>query len=130
MDRKARENLEAAKHLLCLDEPCTNAAATRAYYAAYHALWAGLAEQDEQPSEPRPGIRYFPHKSGSGLESIADVAERCLELSEDEIEDLERLWDFRVKADYMPDDVVADEAKDCYEAARAIVARVVGEGEQ
>jgi uncharacterized protein (UPF0332 family) len=124
VDRKARENLVAAKLLLDREDPCTNAAASRAYYAAYHALWSLLEESGEEAPEVRPGARYFPHQAGGEHESIADAADRCRALTSEEILDLERLWDFRVKADYHPDDVVAEEAQACIETAIAIVARV------
>jgi hypothetical protein len=126
MDRKARENLDAARHLLELEEPCSNAAATRAYYAAYHAVWARLQELGEQVPEVRPGARYFPHRPSKDLESIGDTAERLGALADAEIADLEILWAYRVKADYKPDDVVDAEARECIRASDRIVQRLSG----
>jgi uncharacterized protein (UPF0332 family) len=132
MIRKSLENLTAARHLLGLREPCTNAAATRAYYSAYHAVWARLEELGERAPEVRDGVRYFPHTHmrNPDHESIADAAERCEALTADEVADLETLRDLRVKADYGPDDVVAAEAQACLRASSAIVNKLVEEEEE
>ncbi len=45
MKLKAIENLRAARDLLRAGVPSPNAAATRAYYAAYHACWHRLQEE-------------------------------------------------------------------------------------
>lgn len=43
-ERKAWENLEAAERLL-QGEPSPNAAASRAYYAAYQACWVAMERE-------------------------------------------------------------------------------------
>ena len=61
MERKAWENLAAARVLLEVEDPCPNAAASRAYYAAYHACWHAMNEAGITTPEVRAGIYYFLH---------------------------------------------------------------------
>lgn len=125
VDRKARENLEAARLLLDQENPCTNAAASRAYYATYQALWASLVGTGEQVPEVRPGRRYFPHRRSESDESIMDAAERCHILSANEANEVKILRDFRIQADYQADDVVEQDARKCLDTADVIVQRLV-----
>ena len=61
MERKAYENLSASQTLADLDDRCPNAATTRAYYAAYQAVWFRLEGAGiEVPAES--GKRYFRHE--------------------------------------------------------------------
>jgi hypothetical protein len=76
MERKAWENLAAARTLLQGEEPCPNAAASRAYYAAYHACWVAMVEAGNEPPEVRPGSVYFPH--AEALEAADTLVRRLL----------------------------------------------------
>jgi len=46
---------------LRVEDPCPNAAASRAYYAAYHACWHAMNEAGIPTPEVRPGAYYFLH---------------------------------------------------------------------
>ena len=63
LDEKARENLEAADRLLTTDAdlPLCNAAASRAYYAAYQAV-ADRA-QENGVSFTGEAVDYYRHDS-------------------------------------------------------------------
>jgi uncharacterized protein (UPF0332 family) len=116
MERKAQENLEAARALLGLDEPCTNAATSRAYYAAYHSCWALMADAGRRPPTTERGT-YFSHKELPEQAKLAGV------LNDEESELLEFLEGQRVVADYFFEDVTANVARDCVRSAEMIVAR-------
>ena len=117
MWRKAQENLEAARALLGLDEPCSNAATSRAYYAAYLACWTLMVDRGHQPPTSRRGT-YFSHKE------LPEQAQSAGVLDEDEREQLEFLEGQRVLADYYQEDVTATVARECLGSAERIIARL------
>ncbi len=118
LDEKARENLEAIDRLLTRSddgqlEPLSNAAASRAYYAAYQAV-ADCAQRDGltfDSSEPR----YYRH------DTLPDRALDWGILDDDSRDDLSRLRDLRVKADYYEDQVHYDEASEAAAMAQQLV---------
>jgi uncharacterized protein (UPF0332 family) len=103
MRRKAIENLRAAGDLLSSETPSPNAAATRAYYAAYHACWYRLQEEGYDPP-PRAGGRYWRHDSFPREILRAGIAD------EENSENVRFLYSKRVIADYFPDEIAPDEA--------------------
>jgi uncharacterized protein (UPF0332 family) len=121
MERKAWENLSAARVLLDVEDPCPNAAASRAYYAAYHACWHAMNEAGIPTPEVRPGVSYFQH------EPLPYVACRAGVLDTRLSEELGGLIELRVDADYLEQDVTVEEARDALAAATFIVRHVLGE---
>jgi uncharacterized protein (UPF0332 family) len=121
MERKAWENLAAARVLLDDEDPCPNAAASRAYYAAYHACWFAMNEAGIPTPEVRPGVYYFIHEPLPYEASQAGVLENWAS------EWLFDLRELRVAADYLEEDVTVDEAREALEAATTIVRHVLGE---
>lgn len=117
MEQKAKENLGAAKALLLVGDEYTNAATSRAYYAAYLACWTLLVDQGHQPRTTDRGT-YFPHKE------LPDLAQNAGVLTDDERDQLEFLESQRVVADYYRDDVTARIAHDCLESAERFVMRL------
>src|SRR5687767_2692006 len=103
MERKAWENLAAARVLLDDEDPCPNAAASRAYYAAYHACWFAMNEAGIPTPEVRPGVCYFVH------EPLSYEARRIGVLGDRAGEELLDLLKLRVIADYLEEDVTVDE---------------------
>ena len=120
VERKACENLSAAHTLVNLDDPCPNAATTRAYYAAYQAVWSKLEEREVEVPEVRPGVEYFRHDEVGVLAQEHRVFDRGLALL------FEDLREARVKADYFRDDCTQEEARECLQNARAIVDALLG----
>jgi uncharacterized protein (UPF0332 family) len=100
LQEKAIENLEAADRLLDTRngdvEPLNNAAASRAYYAAYVAV----ADRVLRSGRVLPEKGYFRH------DSFPDDAFHCGLLTNELREMLVWLRDLRVKADYEEDQVV------------------------
>jgi uncharacterized protein (UPF0332 family) len=121
MERKAWENLDAARALLELEDPCPNAAVSRAYYAAYHACWFAMNEAGYETPEARPGIFYFKHRQLPSKASEVGVLDTS---ASDELEKL-RTW--RVAADYLEDELTVEEAELAFEAADAFVRGLLGE---
>ncbi len=121
MERKAWENLAAARALLDVGEPCPNAAASRAYYAAYHACWHAMNEAGFPTPEVRPGIYYFLH------EPLPYEARRAGVLDDRASRELFDLRELRISADYLEEDVTVEEAGEALEAATVIVRQVIGE---
>lgn len=123
-DEKAWENLRAAKHLLPTDDDDSlvgkfpNAAASRAYYAAYLAV-AHRAQADarEFTSTRDP---YYKH------DALPDNARAWRLLDEDGCERLELLLGRRIKADYLEDHVSILEANDAVEIAQLLVNELLG----
>lgn len=110
MKPKARENLRAARALLDMAPPCSSAAATRAYYAVYHAGWFLLEAEGYVPPD-RDGRRYWRHDEfGIDLLRFGIVDEDGREL-------VEHLKAQRMVADYYPDEIPADEARQLTEEA-------------
>jgi uncharacterized protein (UPF0332 family) len=123
MDRKARENLAAARALLSLEDACPNAAASRAYYAAYHACWFVMNERGIDTPEVRAGDRYFPHKD------LPDEALQVGILNEQASKDLSWLRDQRVLADYFEEELTVEQVDEDVKTAEAFVQRLIGEPE-
>ncbi len=121
MERKAWENLAAARVLLDDEDPCPNAAASRAYYAAYHACWYALNALGIPTPEVRPGVYYFLH------DPLPYEARRSGVLGDGASQELFDLLELRVAADYLEEDVTVEEAREALEAAAAIVRHVLGE---
>lgn len=121
MERKAWENLAAARVLLDEEDPCPNAAASRAYYAAYHACWHAMNASGIPTPEVRPGVYYFLH------EPLPADALGVGVLDERASEDLEWLINLRVVADYLEDELTVDVVRRAVEKATRLVRRLVGE---
>ncbi len=118
LDEKARENLEAVERLLVRSddgqvEPLSNAAASRAYYAAYQAV-ANCAQQQGLSFDSREP-KYYRH------DTLPDRAHQWGILDADSSDDLSRLRDLRVKADYYEDMIEYDEASEAQLMAQRIV---------
>jgi hypothetical protein len=121
MERKAWENLAAARVLLDDEDPCPNAAASRAYYAAYHACWHAMNEVGIPTPEVRPGVWFFVH------DSLPYEARRVGVLDDQASEGLYDLVRLRVAADYLEEDLTVELARKALETATAIVRWVLGE---
>ncbi|WNG36301.1 HEPN domain-containing protein [Archangium violaceum] len=121
MERKAWENLAAARVLLDVEDPCPNAAASRAYYAAYHACWHAMNEAGIPTPEVRSGVYYFLH------EPLPYEAHRTGVLDDRASQGLFDLRELRIAADYLEEDVTVEEAREALEAATVIVQHVLGE---
>ncbi|HYO71130.1 MAG TPA: hypothetical protein VEU33_34120 [Archangium sp.] len=121
MERKAWENLSAARVLLDVEDPCPNAAASRAYYAAYHACWHAMNEVGIPTPEVRPGVYYFLH------EPLAYEAYSAGVLDDQTSEGLHELVRLRVSADSLEEELTVARAREALEKATAIVQRVLGE---
>lgn len=120
LQEKAIENLEAAERLLDTRdgdlEPLNNAAASRAYYAAY----AAVADRVLGTGRSLPAKGYFKH------DRFPDDAFYAGCLTEELREVLVWLRDLRVKADYEEDQVNYEEAALAAERARALLDAMVG----
>jgi len=114
MKSKALENLRAARDLLESETPSPNAAATRAYYAAYHACWYRLQEDGYETPE-YGGRRYWRHDSFPREILKAGI------LDEDGADDVSFLYSKRVTADYFPDGIDFHEAEELAVAARKVL---------
>lgn len=121
-DEKARESLEAVERLLSRSddgvlEPLSNAAASRAYYAAYLAV-ADRAQLDGVRFDSRDE-HYYRH------DTLPEHARAWGILSEDTSDDLVFLRDLRVKADYFEDMVHYDEASEAQTVATGLVSSLL-----
>jgi uncharacterized protein (UPF0332 family) len=118
-DEKVRENVEAVERLLPDDagehDALNNAAASRAYYAAYLAVVDRALRQGRSFTGMKHG--YFRHDSLPSDAVIWHI------LDEDTSEDLAWLRDLRIKADYLEDIVLLEEASQALEVARTLVNR-------
>ena len=104
-----------------LDDPCPNAATSRAYYAAYQALWSKLEERGEEAPEVRRGVIYFPHDEVARLAQTAQVLDRNLAVLFDELREA------RTKADYYAaDDCSQEEAQEHVRNAQELVMALIG----
>jgi hypothetical protein len=121
-DEKARESLEAADRLLSTVQdtelPLHNAAASRAYYAAYQAV----ADRAQQVGIRFDGSRsdYYRH------DTLPYLARDWRILDDDQSDELIFLHGLRVKADYMEDQVGYDEASTAADSARRLVVALLG----
>lgn len=125
-DEKARESLEAVERLLSrsddgLLEPLSNAAASRAYYAAYLAV-ADRAQLDGVHFDSRDSS-YYRH------DTLPEKAREWGILTDETSEDLSFLRDLRVKADYFEDLVHYDEASEAQTIAQALVTSYLEEAD-
>lgn len=121
LDEKARENLQAAERLLPDDadrDGLLNAAASRAYYAAYLAV-ADRALRDRVDFTNHEAS-YYRH------DGLPDDALRWGILDEDGRDELTLLYGLRIKADYLEDQVELEEASEAYEAAARMVTNLLG----
>ncbi|MCK4340813.1 MAG: HEPN domain-containing protein [Phycisphaerae bacterium] len=111
MISKASENLECAK---MLGENLTyfDAAANRAYYAAYHASWYYLAKIGRSVPDVR-GKKYWPH------DRILEVLQDMESVEFDN--DFDVLQHHRIKADYSPDNVKQSKVAEALVYAEQIV---------
>jgi hypothetical protein len=107
--------------LLEHEEPCPNAAASRAYYAAYQACWHAMNEAGVPTPEVRPGVSYFLH------EPLPRDAIRVGVLDGQSGEVLGWLADLRVAADSVVDDVTVELVTEALEMATSFVRRLLGE---
>jgi uncharacterized protein (UPF0332 family) len=118
LDEKARENLEAVERLVSTGHgnllPLSNAAASRAYYAAYLAV-ADCAQRGGRDFDS-PRSEYCRH------DTFPDNALRWTILDADSRDDLCWLRDLRVKADYWEDQVSYDEASEAADVAKQFIA--------
>jgi uncharacterized protein (UPF0332 family) len=121
MERKAYENLEAARFLLECEDPCTNSSMSRAYYAAYHACWTAMVENGHPVPMERSDARYFHHKTFPDEACDAGV------LDDQEASNLHYLYNQRIKADYHEDDVTLEEAQGALKVSKALVHRLLEE---
>ena len=121
MERKAWENLSAARVLLENEDPCPNAAASRAYYAAYHACWHAMNEAGIPTPEVRPGVYYFLHEPLPG-----DAIEVGV-LDEQASKVLRWLAQLRVEAGYVVDDLTVELVREALDMATGFVRRLLGE---
>lgn len=118
MDEKAKENIEAVERLVSTgtgdDLPLCNAAASRAYYAAYLAV-ADLAQREGRRFDSTQS-EYYRH------DTLPENAQRWTILDADLRDDLSWLRDLRVKADYWEDQVSYEEASEAASVAERFVA--------
>lgn len=120
-DEKARESLEAVERLLPDEDgrdPLSNAATSRAYYAAYLAI----ADEAQRRRRDFTGQRadYYQH------DRLADDAVAWGILDHEHGEDLRWLYGLRLKADYFEDQVSLDEASQAFDVAQALVQAALG----
>ena len=118
LDEKARENMEAAERLLSTVGgdlvPLANAAASRAYYAAYLTI-ADLAQRDRRAFDSSLS-EYYRH------DTLPNNAFHWALIDDELREDLTWLRDLRVKADYWEDQVSQEEASEAATVATRFVA--------
>lgn len=123
LDEKARENIEAAARLLPDDndrfESLSNASASRAYYAAYLAV-ADVALRRRREFTANSS-KYFRHDT---LPNDA-VAWRILDA--DQSDRLRWLYNLRIKADYLEEQVDLDEASQALDFATALLDAILPE---
>lgn len=123
-DEKAQENLEAAERLLPDEDgvmdALSNAAASRAYYAAYLAI-ADTAQRSRRRFTDSDAT-YYRH------DTLPDDAFAWRILDDDRRDDLRWLRDLRIKADYYEDQVTFEEASEALDVARGLLDAVLQEG--
>lgn len=121
LDEKSRENIEAAARLLPDDsglrDALSNAAASRAYYAAYLADSALRRRRDFTAH----GATYYRH------DTLPDEAMAWRIIDADQGDDLRWLRDLRIKADYYEDQVSLEEASQALEVATALLDAILPE---
>ncbi len=122
-DGKARENLEAVERLLPDDsgelDALSNAAASRAYYAAYLAV--AHAAQRSRRDFTHDDRDYYRH------DRLPEDAHQWGLVDADGSDDLRWLYGLRVKADYFEDHVSLEEASQAFDVAKRLVGAVLAE---
>jgi len=101
---KALNDIEAANKLTYEDDPdlaFTSSAASRLYYAVYHACWAFFESQSVQMDRHDYGEDWYRH--GQLRTQYHELAEFKKLVGSDWISDARKAYGLRVKADYMPD---------------------------
>ena len=118
-DEKAFENLEAVGRLLPDEagrDGLNNAAASRAYYAAYHAV-THVAQ--------RRGVEFTSERDYYRHDTLPDDALAWGILDEEQRMDLQELLGLRIKADYDEAPVELEEADYAATLARGLVTRLL-----
>ena len=122
VEEKARENIEAAERLLPDEDgrdALPNAAASRAYYAAYLAI-SYRAMRWGYPFTDRAGLYYRHDTLPDDAIAWGILDRRIAALFRD-------LYHLRLTADYSSGSASLEQASDAYDVARAIVAGVLKE---
>lgn len=109
---KARRQLQSAAR--AFDQGDWETTASRAYYAAYHAI-VDLLERKTDLRIPRNHARLHNLLRAQALSALLDT---------EHIRDFGRLFQERQTADYEPDSLSRQRALDTLARARAIVTRV------
>lgn len=94
-------------------ESLSNAAVSRAYYAAYLAI-ADNAQQRRRDYTDRASS-YYRH------DNFPDDARAWGILDDDQSDDLRWLYNLRIKADYHEDQVSHEEASEAFEVAKGLL---------
>jgi len=112
---KSDENLKAARQLL--DTGRNNAAASRAYYSAYHACWWALDNAGIIPDSIKDGNRFWRHTTIAEKACLYGPRGFSAELRDryDEF-----LYPERLLADYYPEDSDPHNVEDCIEIVEQI----------
>lgn len=109
--------LEAARILA--QHGCHDDAASRAYYAAYHATSAAMVHADvpvpSRGTARSSSKRYFRHDDLPADALAAGV------LDDETCDRLEKLREWRVRADYYPDELTARQAELALVSAEKVV---------
>jgi hypothetical protein len=117
LDEKTRENLEAAERLLPTDDGARdalpNAAASRAYYAAYLAV-ADRGQRLQRAFTDRD-VTYYRH------DTLPDDAYAWGIVDDDRRDGLRWLYGLRIKADYFEDQVELAESSDALTVAKDLL---------
>jgi uncharacterized protein (UPF0332 family) len=118
MEDTADQNIEAAERLCELGDPLPKPAVSRAYYAAYLAVWAELVHRGATVPD-YDGSRYFRHPDLPALARSRGVLDAEL------ADVLGNLHSSRIKADYWEDMIDREDAASYVEDARRIVSHVL-----
>jgi len=121
MESKARNNLLAAT--LLLEKQMYDSATSRAYYSAYLAGWNWMAnEVNAHPQNQRDRGWYWPHR-----DFPKELLKAGALADEDQKDDMEMLFNGRVKADYYSDEISREEAEKLREIAAELVELLLGD---
>ena len=128
MINKARFGLQAVETMTALPrevKKCGDDAASRLYYALYHACWAFLRNKNVPFDKNRDGAGYYSHDDLLG--KLLPYPEFALIVSADwpgiqRI--LRRAKELRVQADYRPDRVREDELLPLVRQVKGLVQRI------
>jgi uncharacterized protein (UPF0332 family) len=109
---KARESLSAAHALM--ENGYFDSVASRAYYSVYLGAWHKLDCIAIPPDAERNGNRFWRHDRFPGNLT------HYLRIDEDLEEQLEWLYQLRLKADYFAESVPLEDASHCLECAESL----------